>query len=117
MTKAGGMPFVTMARKKLPQKKKVGGIFFGERECERTMVGRKPEQVPWTACDGLKVGRGRGAGCGWLEEAGCEAGEAAGTCRSRIIDFPGDEGEGRAFARKSACTSVRFGRSEARWYL
>jgi hypothetical protein len=110
------MPFVTMARKKLPQKK-VGGIFFGERECERAMVGRKPEQVPWTARDGLKVGKGRGARCGWLEEAGCEAGDAAGTCRSRIIDFPGGEGEGRAFARKSACMSVRFGRSEARWYL
>ncbi|KAH8124540.1 hypothetical protein LI328DRAFT_69733 [Trichoderma asperelloides] len=56
VTKAGGMPFVTMARK-LPQKK-VGGIFFGERECERTMVGRNAEQVPWTSCDGLKVGKG-----------------------------------------------------------
>lgn len=45
-------------KEEAPPKKKVGGIFFGERECERTMVGRKPEQVPWTACDGLKVGKG-----------------------------------------------------------
>lgn len=44
--------------KEAPPKKKVGGIFFGERECERTMVGRNTQQVPGTSCDGLKVGKG-----------------------------------------------------------
>lgn len=54
------------ARKSSPEKK-AGGIFFGERECERAMVGRNKQQVLALLCDGIKVGKGGCGRRGWLE--------------------------------------------------
>ncbi|KAL7785840.1 hypothetical protein V8C37DRAFT_393519 [Trichoderma ceciliae] len=67
------MPFRHDARKSSP-KKKVGGIFFGERECERTMVGRNMQQVPLRQDKGRLRRKRRMWLAGGGLEAGCEGG-------------------------------------------